>query len=179
MTRDGIGGAWHMLRALGSPALLYRQVPRLIERANRLVVLEVQDQRPGFVRIVAGPRDADRREFPGTCWNRIGFLESVPTIWGGPRARVGHDLCMHRDGGETCTYDVEFVNAGQGWALPAAVVVGATATGAVAGFAAGAGFATAELAGLGSLAAIATLRARPPSRPTPRTAPCLSDHRSQ
>jgi|GEM_PF-1040836 len=104
-----LGPIFWVLRALGSASVLYAQLPRQVERANRTISMRVIKRGAGKINIEVKPKR------PGAfgcahCWNTRGILETIPTIWKGPEARVEHTTCMHDPvvPSEACLYRVSF-----------------------------------------------------------------------
>ncbi len=104
-----LGPIFWVLRALGSASVLYAQLPKQVERANRTISMEVTRRAPGQMTIEV------RQKHPGAfgcahCWNTRGILETIPTIWKGPEARVEHTHCMHDPvvPSESCIYRISF-----------------------------------------------------------------------
>ena len=126
---ESLGPAWHVLRAAGSPATVFRQLPRLVERVNRMTRLEVVQQGPGLCVLRCEPMSRDWPDNPGFCRARIGSFEGIPTIWGRPLAHVEHRLCMHDPDtpADHCLYVVTYEER---WAARWLGPLAAAATGA-------------------------------------------------
>jgi len=109
MRREVMGAPWVLIRGMGSPESFIRVLPWAARKGNKVMAWEVLEHRPGrTVLRVRYTRDCGQ-EWPTACWNRIGFLEAIPTIWGLPRARVTQRECMHgADPASHCTYVVEY-----------------------------------------------------------------------
>lgn len=103
-----------MMRALGSPSMVYAALPALISRANAVTRVETRRVGPGVVEIVAAPRIG--ADLPYACWSRVGFFDAIPTAWDRPRASVEHPECIHRHGAAECRYVVRHAEATP-WAL--------------------------------------------------------------
>src|SRR3954466_11593288 len=94
------------LRALGTPRLIYRNIGRASSKFTLCHRMEADH---------VGPRNARIRyvDISGRgyevqdCELNIGYLSSVPALFGLPPARVSHPVCA-RDGGDTCVYDVRW-----------------------------------------------------------------------
>ncbi len=104
-----LGPIFWVIRALGSASVLYAQLPRQVERANRTISMAFSELGPGRVSIEV------KQKLPnafGTahCWNTRGILETIPTIWRGPLANVEHTNCMHDPiaPAESCLYRISF-----------------------------------------------------------------------
>ena len=135
MRRDLIGPMWHVARVVGSPGLFYRQVPEQVRRANHMSEVELVSRGPGICVLRFSAKAGTPRDLPAYCWNRIGVLQAVPTVWGLPIATVDHRECMHHPHApaEACVYHVRFrERRTAAWVAAAAVVGGGLAAGAVA-----------------------------------------------
>lgn len=128
LSPEAMGAAWHLVRALGAPGLMYRQVPRLVALANRTTRLEVRPLGPGKVEVRATAVDEALPDTPWSCATRAGYLEGIPGIWGLGRAEVSHPRCLH-DGGDACVYEVRYPRR----SVAPLVAVGATCAAAAAG----------------------------------------------
>lgn len=132
-TRERIGAVYSVLRAIGAPGLLYARTADLAPRANRHLALEHEALGSGHVRITCRATDSAQYDVPShACWNLVGLLEGVPTIWGLPAAQVHRTACRHDDPSlDHCTYDVRFVE--RSLAHPVALGLGTLGAAAVAG----------------------------------------------
>ncbi len=95
MRPEALGPLWYLVRSLGSPGLVYRQVPAFVRRANRLTQAEVLQAGAGHAVLRFAPRRAELPDQASFCWSRIGLLEAIPTVWGLPPATVEHHACLH------------------------------------------------------------------------------------
>lgn len=86
--RDRIGAMFDMARALGSPRLVYANLPTMSRLANRTLGLTVQALGSGRAVVTLRMNAPGEEITPPLCWNAIGLLEAVPTIWGLPMAEV-------------------------------------------------------------------------------------------
>lgn len=86
--RDRIGAMFDMARALGSPRLVYANLPTMSRLANRTLALSVQPLGSGRALVTLRMNDPQEALTPPLCWNAIGLLEAVPSIWGLPLAEV-------------------------------------------------------------------------------------------
>ncbi len=98
------------VRALASPAMVYRRVPGLVSRLNHVTLMEVTDQGRGFAVIRARPRAGAPPDLPSYCWSRRGFLEAIPALWGYPMAQLTHLRCIHdsRNPADACEYLIRY-----------------------------------------------------------------------
>ncbi|WP_222268004.1 diguanylate cyclase domain-containing protein [Modestobacter marinus] len=101
--RHGLGDAIVLLlRALGSPRTVYRQLPRAVAKFTTTSVMEVEELGPTHATIVYRLR-------PGYSHSRLdcdyarGLIGVVPAVFGLPPARVVHDEC-ESDGHSACAY---------------------------------------------------------------------------
>jgi class 3 adenylate cyclase len=105
-----IGPIHAVLRALGAPGPFYRQVPKLISKANHVLHARLVECVPGMAEIEITPLDSEAPDTPWACWNRLGLFEGAPEIWGLPHARVEHHECIHHPThpSEKCVYRIHF-----------------------------------------------------------------------
>ena len=118
-----VGALFPVVRALGSPANLYRALPSLAARGNRLITVEVDAARSGRALVTVTPTTA-KTWSSANCWDMFGMLEAGPRIWGLPDARVVHASCIcdpHRPA-ERCTYHVSYVRRGVPYAMAFALL---------------------------------------------------------
>ncbi len=91
-----------LLRALGSPAQVYRTVPRAVAKFSTTSTMRV-------VEVGATHATVDFRLHEGYAHSRLdclyaqGLLTNVPALFGLPPARVVHDAC-ESDGAPACVY---------------------------------------------------------------------------
>jgi len=94
------------LRAVGSPQLVYAVLPRHARKftwAHRLELIESSDAHACF----------RYRDVSGVGYHRLdcdynlGMLASIPTMFGGPPARIRHSRCAV-EGAEACVYEVRW-----------------------------------------------------------------------
>lgn len=88
VSRSRLGALHDMARALGSPRLVYKNLPTMGELANRTIVLEIDRKGPGQITARMRMKEARFPLWPPLAWNTIGLLEAVPGIWGLPLAHV-------------------------------------------------------------------------------------------
>ena len=86
--RDRIGAMFDMARALGSPRLVYANLPTMSKLANRTLTVELRHLGVGRAQVIMRMNDPNLSVTAPLCWNTIGLLEAVPTIWGLPHAEV-------------------------------------------------------------------------------------------
>ena len=119
------------LRALGSPKLLYANVPRANGKFNLvhdMELVEIDDHRAQISNL---PHEGTPYH-PSDCLYNVGMLSSAPRLWGEPEARVTHPQCI-ADGAEKCIYDVRWTSPARqartviGLSLVAGATVGSTA----------------------------------------------------
>jgi diguanylate cyclase (GGDEF)-like protein/putative nucleotidyltransferase with HDIG domain len=120
------------LRALGSPGLIYKNVVRATTKFTQTHRMEADEVGAHHARIryydVSG-----RGYHPGDCGLNIGYLSSVPVLFGLPPARISHPVCA-RDGGDTCVYDIRWEDGASRMrkAVGAAMAAAASLGGALA-----------------------------------------------
>jgi hypothetical protein len=81
-----------LLRSLGSPENVYRQIATSASKFSVTAHLEATDAGPGFAEIVATAAPGFERSADHCAWTR-GLLSTTPVLFGLPRANVGHDQC--------------------------------------------------------------------------------------
>ncbi|HEY0357645.1 MAG TPA: EAL domain-containing protein [Mycobacteriales bacterium] len=93
-----------LLRALGSPRQVFRQVPRTSPKFSAAAVMEVLESGPthALVRYILRPGYTPN---PLDCAYTEGLLAVVPELFGLPTAHVVHDECQS-DGFESCLFHV-------------------------------------------------------------------------
>ncbi len=94
--------------SLRGPARYFAAIDRVYRTHNTIT-------RARFVAAGAGWSTVEfeelRPEFgrPAACWSRVGILETIPEIWGLPRARVEHTRCFYQSGGAAnCEYTIHY-----------------------------------------------------------------------
>lgn len=116
LSPEGLGaGAWYFLRAFGAPAPLYRHMPSILRNSNRMTQTEVLEQGPGYVTLACS--SVEEREWPAFCASRLGYFESMPTVWNLPLALIDHSECQHDPlaPAERCVYRITFRSRQIGW----------------------------------------------------------------
>ena len=104
-----LGAAHSLLRAFGSPQLLFRAILRLLPLMNRVGKFEVEHLTRTSLRLTYLSSIAEpNRHF---CEYRMGQFESLPEIWGLPRAEAIESTCQV-NGDPRCTYEFK-------WLMPA------------------------------------------------------------
>lgn len=96
-----LGPLYGVLRALGTPAAVYGQVPSFAMRMNRTLHVESEVLAPGRARVTARRAHPDAWMGTPTVRNLHGLLVGIPTVWDLPPA----DVQATWDG-EIATYDV-------------------------------------------------------------------------
>lgn len=111
LTPRGMGPAYHLVRAGGSPRKVYESLPQVTPQLSRITTWEIPKvtdrSAVARFRIVEGQEDD-----PLFCLNRQGVLTAVPTIFDRAPAAITHPVCIH-DGGPYCEYHVEWMPANQ------------------------------------------------------------------
>jgi response regulator RpfG family c-di-GMP phosphodiesterase/signal transduction histidine kinase len=105
-SREGLGMAYTILKAFGSPELCYRktlEVSSLYNRAGTFTLGHLERSRAAFSYHSNFPEP--NRNF---CEYRLGQFESFPTIWGLPLAR-SRELTCQVHGAPDCTYQFVWV----------------------------------------------------------------------
>jgi diguanylate cyclase (GGDEF)-like protein/putative nucleotidyltransferase with HDIG domain len=126
---DGLKAA---LRALGSPALLYKNVVRANAKFNTVQGMELLELHRTRARIRFFAM-ADVPFHSLDCDYNVGLLSCAPEIFGLPRARVSHPACAAGGEAEACVYDLSWEShSSSGRAMAGAVGAGALAIGGTA-----------------------------------------------
>ena len=102
-----------LLRSLGSPENVYRQIATTASKFSVAAQLEATDAGPGFAEIVATAAPGFERSAHHCAWTR-GLLSTTPVLFGFPRAHVQHDQCAAHGAGECryrITWDAEHARA--------------------------------------------------------------------
>ena len=81
-----------LLRSLGSPENVYRQIATTASKFSVAAQLEATDAVPGSPRSSPPPRPASSAAPHHCAWTR-GLLSTTPMLFGLPRADVQHDEC--------------------------------------------------------------------------------------
>jgi putative nucleotidyltransferase with HDIG domain len=102
-TPKGIGFAYYMLRALGSPQLVYQKVVDVAGTINRLA--EFKFRKLGNQHVEITYRSSRVEPNHRLCEARQGQFAAFPTIWGVPEAAVVERTCQVRGDAE-CLYDI-------------------------------------------------------------------------
>ena len=93
-----------LLRSLGSPENVYRQIATSASKFSVAAQLEATDAGPGFAEIVATAAPGFERSAHHCAWTR-GLLSTTPILFGLPRADVQHDECAAHGAGR-CRYRI-------------------------------------------------------------------------
>ncbi|GAA2724928.1 putative bifunctional diguanylate cyclase/phosphodiesterase [Cellulomonas aerilata] len=95
-----------VLRALGSPAQVYRQLPRAVPKFSATSTMEVLELAPGRATVRFRLHEGYRHSRLD-CRYAQGLIQIVPEIFGLPPATLVHDRCQS-DGAEACVYRVRW-----------------------------------------------------------------------
>ncbi|MFL5867564.1 MAG: HD domain-containing phosphohydrolase [Thermoleophilaceae bacterium] len=126
---DGLKAA---LRALGTPALLYKNVVRANAKFNTVQGMELLELRRTRARIRFFAV-ADVPYHPLDCDYNVGLLSCAPEIFGLPRARISHPVCAARGEADDCVYDISWdAHSSTGRAMAGAVAASAASIGGTA-----------------------------------------------
>ena len=114
-----LGGFFYVIRTLGSPGLVYKQLPDLNRPMSKITNWEIGEigDSSAVISFHVAEGHSDDEHF---CLNRQGALAGIPKGVGLPPARVEHPICLHR-GGDRCEYHVS-------WQAPDMLLRWATAT---------------------------------------------------
>ena len=105
-----------MLKALGSPAQVYRQLPRSVPKFSTTSTMEVVDAGSDHATL----RYTLHEGYPHSrldCAYARGLISVVPEVFGLPRADVVHPQCQ-ADGHPSCIYQVRWSQRRRWWRPP-------------------------------------------------------------
>ena len=91
-----------LLRSLGSPENVYRQITTTASKFSTVSRLDAVDTGPGFAVLTATAVDGFPRSMEHCAWT-VGLLSSTTILFGLPPAHVEHDCCAAL-GASECTY---------------------------------------------------------------------------
>jgi diguanylate cyclase (GGDEF)-like protein len=95
-----------LLRSLGSPENVYRQIATTAAKYSAATTLEAVDCGPGHAEVVAHPNAGFPRDQDHCSWTR-GLLATTTLLFGLPPATVEHDTCA-AFGAAACHYHVSW-----------------------------------------------------------------------
>jgi diguanylate cyclase (GGDEF)-like protein len=95
-----------LLRALGSPRMVYRQLARAVPKFTTTSTMEVLDAGPTHASIRYRLHDGYEHSRLD-CRYAQGLLSVIPEFWGLPPARIEHSHCQS-DGHDACVYEVSW-----------------------------------------------------------------------
>ena len=93
-----------LLRSLGSPENVYRQIATTATKYSTVATLQARDCGPGFAEIVATPVEGYPRNAHHCAWT-AGLLSQPTLLFGLPPATVTHERCA-ACGAPACEYTV-------------------------------------------------------------------------
>jgi diguanylate cyclase (GGDEF)-like protein len=99
-----------LLRSLGSPENLYREISTGATKFSTVIRLEAIDTAPGFAELVAVPLNGFPRSAEHCAWT-TGMLSSATVLFGLPPASVAHDRCAAL-GAPECRYLITWSEPG-------------------------------------------------------------------
>ncbi len=101
-----LGGFFYVIRTLGSPELVYKQLPELNRPMSKITNWEIGEIGDGkaVISFHVAEGHSDDTHF---CLNRQGALAGITKGLGLQPARVEHPVCLHR-GGDRCEYHVSW-----------------------------------------------------------------------
>ena len=100
-----------LLRSLGSPENVYREIATTATKYSTVATLEAVDCRPGEAEIVARPVEGFPRSADHCAWT-IGLLSQPTVLFGLPAAVVTHESCA-AFGAVCCRYRISWPAAAQ------------------------------------------------------------------
>jgi diguanylate cyclase (GGDEF)-like protein len=93
-----------LLRSLGSPENIYRQITTTASKFSTVSRLDAVETGPGFALLTSTPADGFPRAAEHCAWT-IGMLSTTTILFGLPPAHVEHDCCAAL-GAPECTYRI-------------------------------------------------------------------------
>ena len=93
-----------LLRSLGSPENIYRQITTTASKFSTVSRLDAVETGPGFAVLTSTPTDGFPRAAEHCAWT-IGMLSTTTILFGMPPAHVEHDRCAAL-GAPECTYQI-------------------------------------------------------------------------
>jgi diguanylate cyclase (GGDEF)-like protein len=99
----------NLLRSLGSPEKVYREVATSSTKFSTVARLEAIETRPGYAEIVAVPVKGFQRSAEHCAWT-TGLLKTTTLLFGLPPATVEHDRCA-AFGAPECRYRITWGDA--------------------------------------------------------------------
>jgi diguanylate cyclase (GGDEF)-like protein len=93
-----------LLRSLGSPENIYRQITTTASKFSTVSRLDAVEAGPGFALLTSTPADGFPRAAEHCAWT-IGMLSTTTILFGLPPAHVEHDCCAAL-GAPECTYRI-------------------------------------------------------------------------
>ena len=95
-----------LLRSLGSPENIYRQITTTASKFSTVSRLDAVETGSGFAVLTATPTDGFSRAAEHCAWT-IGMLSTTTILFGLPPAHVEHDCCAAL-GAPECTYRISW-----------------------------------------------------------------------
>ena len=93
-----------LLRSLGSPENIYRQITTTASKFSTVSRLDAVEAGPGFAVLTSTPTDGFPRAVEHCAWT-VGMLSTTTILFGMPPAHVEHDCCAAL-GAPECTYRI-------------------------------------------------------------------------
>jgi signal transduction histidine kinase len=111
-TPDALGFTYHLMKALGTPALCYRKAVEMSHVFNRVGAFSVEVLAEDNMTLSYRSRvpESDRN----FCIGRQAQFATFPTIWGLPLAEVRETQCQ-LDGAPSCRYVMKWHNPRRRW----------------------------------------------------------------
>lgn len=94
-----------LLRSLGSTEEVYRQLVSTADKFNTVTEQHAEEVRPGFARLLVGPR----KGFPRSrihCDHTRGLFTCTPVLFGLAPAKVEHKECAADGNADACVYEI-------------------------------------------------------------------------
>ncbi len=127
-TPEGYGHLYWLLRAFGSPRMIYEQVVRMVPKFTKVARYELVEISNN--RVVLELRHNEGYEQSKlACLDAIGELASVASVQGGPPARAVEHSCQ-ADGADACVYELTWINRPNAVLRLAGIALGSALVGA-------------------------------------------------
>lgn len=99
-----------------SPEKAYKNIGSIAAQYSKGadIVPVYVDNNTAKIRSIPAPGCAEKTY---QCSNRMGMLESIPTLFNLPKAVINHDICKHR-GANYCEYDIRWINKDFRYTVP-------------------------------------------------------------
>ncbi len=121
-TPEGYGHLYWLLRAFGSPEMIYKQVVRMVPKYTKVATYKIVELTSNKVVLELRHKEGYQQS-ELACLDAIGELASVATVQGSPPARAVEHQCQAH-GAECCIYELRWINKPRGLPLFAGLGLG-------------------------------------------------------